>query len=437
MISSVDPTATDVAQLAHVGRQPIWTIGGELAGYELLFRSGEDTHAAQTGSYATGQVVVSAFTEFGVRELVGDRLCFINMTRGFLLGELPLPFEPGQVVLEVLETVDLDEELVAGVVALAAKGYEIALDDLLWGSGHEQLLEVASYVKLDLRGADPAALRRVAQACRPYPRVRLVAEKVETDDDLALARELGCELVQGYLLGRPQTMSVQALMPSRVGRVQLMAALLRPDIKVNEVVTMVTRDPALSFRLLRASNSLPRGLSRPVSSVREAVVLMGIAQVRQWVSLMALSDQFEADEGQVTMTLAHARMCQLVAELLGQCPDTGFTVGLLDRVADLLSVPTDELVARLPLAEPVIGALVDGTGELGRALRLTHAYEDGDLALVGRAGAEPADLSRAFLAAAKWSMQATGGLFDRRPPAGGLTDGSVGDRLENDRDRVA
>lgn len=411
--TNVAGTGADVALLVHVGRQPIWNTEGELVGYELFFRSGEDTHAAQTGSSATSQVVVSAFTEFGVRELVGDRLCFINMTRSFLLGELPLPFPPGRVVLEVLESVELDEEVVAGVVALARKGYAIALDDLLWGSGHEQLLQVASYVKLDLRGTDEAQLRQVAQACRRFPQVRLVAEKVETVDDLALADGLGCELVQGYLLGRPQTMSVQALMPSRLGRVELMAALLRPDVDIADVVTMVTRDPALAYRLLRASNAAPNGLARPVSSVHEAVLVMGIPQVRKWVSLMALSDQHEADEGQVTMTLAHARMCQLVAQHLGQRSDAGFTLGLLDRIADQLGTPKAELAARLPLAAGVSQALVDGVGELGRALRLTRAYQDGDLSLISGAGTDPAQLARAFLAAAQWSMQAAGGLFDR------------------------
>ena len=44
-------------------------------------------------------------------QLVGDRLCFLNLTRHFLVGELPLPFGPDQVVLEVLETVAVDDSV--------------------------------------------------------------------------------------------------------------------------------------------------------------------------------------------------------------------------------------------------------------------------------------------------------------------------------------
>lgn len=402
----------DVAQAVHVGRQPIWSMDRELMGYELLFRGGVMAEpTGLPGSYATGQVIVNAFTEFGVRELVGDHLCFINMTREFLLGELPLPFGPGQVVLEVLETLQVDEALIAGVVALAEQGYLIALDDFVWGSGHEQLLAVASFVKLDILGADPEQLRRVASACRRYPGVRLVAEKVETQAHLALARAVGCEYVQGYLLGRPQTMSVQALSPSRAGRVQLMAALLRADVDLSEVVAMVTRDPALSFRLLRASNSAAGGLAQRVSSVHQAVMLMGTAKVRQWVSLMALSDVFDADEGQVAMAVAHARMCQLLAEHVGYPAEAAYTVGLLDGVADLLAVSGEQVVGQLPLVEEVSRALVAGTGELGRVLRVARAYQQADLAAITEFGADAAGLSRFFLEATGWSTRVTGGLF--------------------------
>lgn len=412
--SASEPPTT---QLVHVGRQPIWNMDRELIGYELLFRSGLALVADQNGSYATGQVIVRAFTEFGVSELVGEKLCFINTTRGFLVGELPLPFGPGQVVLEVLEMMDVDDEVIAGIAALVERGYEIALDDFVWGSGHERLLDLATYVKLDLMATDRATLREIARQCRAYPKVRLLAEKVETDDDLIFAKSLGCELVQGYLLGRPQVLSVQTLSPSRLGRVQLMATLLRPDVEITEVVSMVTRDPALSLRLLQVTNSVGVGIRYKVSSVHEAVMMLGIAQVRQWVSLMALSDLFDADEVQIAQAVTRARMCQLVAEQMGQPADQAFTVGLLDRVADLLGTPAARLVEQLPLATETSRALVEGTGPLGLVLQIIRAYEGGDAGPIIATGLDPDRLTRSFLAAVGWSTRAMAGLASTGAPA--------------------
>jgi EAL and modified HD-GYP domain-containing signal transduction protein len=411
MSGSPPPSApSHTSQVAHVGRQPIWDLAGQLVGYELLFRSGTAQSADQNGSYATGQVIVRAFAEFGVAELVGERLCFINTTRSFLVGELPLPFGPEQVVLEVLETIEVDDEVVAGVAALVARGYRIALDDYVWGSGHERLLNLAAYVKLDMLATDRATLLAIAEDCRAYPGVRLLAEKVETDEDLAFARQFGCKLFQGYLLGRPQVMSVQTLSPSRLGRVQLMAALLRPDVDITEVVAMVTRDPALSLRLLQVTNSVSTGLRHRVGSVHEAVMMLGTAQVRQWVSLMALSDLFDADEAQIAQAVTRARMCQLVASEVGQPSEQAFTVGLLDRVADLLGMPAARLVDQLPLAADVTRALVDGGGGLGAVLQIIRAYEAGDAGPIQRTGLNPERLARSFLAAVGWSTRTMSGL---------------------------
>lgn len=404
------PGAAEVTQLVHVGRQPIYNLDREVVGYELLFRSTDQTPADLGGTYATGQVIVNAFTEFGVDKLVGDRLCFLNLTRHFLVGELPLPVSPDQVVLEVLETVAVDDKVLAGVEDLARQGYRIALDDFVLGTGHEKLLTIASFVKLDVLGTDPDDLRKIAETCRAYPNITLVAERVETGAQLAFAKLLGCTLIQGYLLGRPQVLSTHALSASRLGRVQLMTALLRPDVEIDEIVSMVTRDPALSFRLLSATNSAASGLPRKVHSVHEAVMLLGTVRVRQWVSLMALADVADADEAYLVAAVSRARMCQVVAEQVGGSGAAAFTAGLLLGVAELLGVPVDDLVAKLPLTADLAEALTHGTGELGRVLGAVRAYERLEPP-VGGWPVPMVQLSHAYLAAAGWSTQALEGVL--------------------------
>src|SRR5687767_5424388 len=100
-------------QRIHVGRQAIYDTNLELVGYELLFRADAGKNVATaSGAQATSRVIVNTFTEFGLDQLIGSRLAVINMTREFLVGDLPLPFEPGNTVLEVLETIDVDDAVV-------------------------------------------------------------------------------------------------------------------------------------------------------------------------------------------------------------------------------------------------------------------------------------------------------------------------------------
>jgi c-di-GMP-related signal transduction protein len=367
------------AAAVHVGRQAVYDRSGAVHGYELLFRvDAEATEATERGAYATSQVLVSAFTEIGLPAIAGDRLCFVNLTREFLVGELPLPFGPDQVVLEVLETVTVDDEVVAGVGRLAGLGFAIALDDFVPGPS-DRLLPLATYVKIDILDADPAALADTVRLCRRHPRIRLVAERVETADELRGAREHGFEYLQGYALSRPEVTSTVALAPSPLGHRGLLGMQLTAALPAPAAIALVTGDPALSMRILAAANADPLGVPVTVSSIHDATLLLGPDRVRDWAALMLVSDQHRADEPAVSAVMSRARMCQRIGERLNLPAGPAFTVGLLSAAAELLHRSPADIAPRLPLNAEIVDALTTGAGPLGELLALVHAYEASDL----------------------------------------------------------
>lgn len=390
----------------HVARQPIYDRAGQVRAYELLFRGGAGHgQASRRNAYATSNVIVGAFTDVGLGNLVGDRLCFVNLTREFVVGDLELPIAPESVVLEVLETIDVDEDVVAGVRNLIDRGYRIALDDFVWGSGHERLLPFASYVKFEVAGVDPEQLATDVARVREYPGITLIAERLEDEADLARARRLGFELFQGYALSRPQISSTVGLSPARMQRLQLVAALADPVVDVDKVVSMVSADPALGYRLLRATNSAATGIAGKVSSVHDAIVLLGLRRVCQWVTLMLVGDLAEASEDLVSATLTRARLCRAVASYLSLSGEAAFTVGLLSSIAEIIGDGPDDMAGKLPLTDDVSAALSTGAGPLGAVLSLVKQYERGDVrALVD--GPVPGDtFALAYLKALAWVEQ--------------------------------
>jgi EAL and modified HD-GYP domain-containing signal transduction protein len=394
--------------MIHVGRQPIYDRAGDVVAYELLFRdAAEAVAASRRSARATSRVIVSAFTEFGLDQLAGARPCFINVTREFLVGELPVPFDPHRAVLEVVETVPVDDQVYAGVAALAERGFSIALDDFEWGGPAERLVPLASYVKLDMIQADPGALREAVHRCREHRHLRLVAERLETEEHLALARDLGFDLFQGHVLGRPHVVSRVRLSPARMTRLRLITALSAATVDFDEVVALVARDPTLSFRLLHATNAAASGLSTRVSSVHEAAVLLGLERIRQWVVLMLFSDLTDATEDQLAATMTRARFCHVLADRLGRPAATAFTVGLLSGLAELIAQPAGTVVAGLPLEETIVDALSTGDGTLGALLSAVLCYERGHVAEAARLVGLPPDdaepLVAAYLAAVGWA----------------------------------
>jgi c-di-GMP-related signal transduction protein len=394
----------------YVGRQPIFDRSLSVLGYELLFRHGPDAeYASSATDSATGRVIVNTFAEVGLDRIVGSKCAFINLTRPFLVGTLPLPFAASDVVLEVLETIVVDDDLLAGLQRLIAAGYSLAIDDYRADDYErtKRLLPFATYVKVDVLGQTDAELAECVEQCRPHP-AHLVAERVEDHETMRRCVELGFEYFQGYLLGRPAVVSSPGLAPTTLTCMELLNRLSKPDVTFDELVDIVRIDLGLSYRLLRAVNSASAGLRRPVSSVREALVMLGQRQLRAWILLMVVADASDVVEEQLTAAMTRARMCELLTPHLRSVrPDMAFFGGLLSSLDFLLNMPMSEVVERLPLDETISRALVAREGDLGRLIDTVTAYEVADLDALASSPIELSDLAPAYLNAIAWSMSVT------------------------------
>lgn len=398
--------APDGDHVVHVARQPIYDRDGVVVADELLFRARATASGAdRSDSHATARVLVAAFTEFGLRELSGGRVCFVNLTRDFLTGRLPLPFDGSQAVLEVLETTVVDADVIAGVTALVEEGYTVALDHFVLGGGHEPLLPLATYVKIDMLHATEPEVRAAIAECRRHGHLQLVAERLETPDALRLAFTLGFELFQGDVLGRPHVNSTVTLAPARLTRLRMLHALSADDADVDEITDLVGQDAALSLRLLRATNAAATGLNRTVSSIRDTVVTLGLNRIRQWVTLMLVADLTSADPEQLSGVLVRARFCQFLAGGAGVPADAAYIGGLLSAIADLFDEPADRMLQDLPLDADLVDALTTGRGPLGDVLATARAYMTPSAemppagALPARLPVDTADMAMAYLSA--------------------------------------
>ncbi len=409
-----EPTSTDGhAKLdphtVHIGRQAIHDSSGELYGFELLFRSTADGQVASSaGDAATTSTIMAAFSEFPLGDLLGGLPGFVNLTRTFLVGDLPIPFDPGLAVLEILETIVVDDEVVAGAHRLRELGYELALDDFVWTREGERLLDLASIVKVDVLAQSWDDVLATVARCR-RPGVRLLAEKVETQDMLERCLETGFELFQGYFLGRPQTLSADSLAPNQTMAFRLLTRLSDPNVSIDEVESIMRPDPGLTYRLLRLTNASANGLARPVSSIRDAVMLVGLQKLRAWMVLIALSSAGKGTD--LTTALTRAHTCELLAGKLGDPrvrPDVAFTLGLLQGIAAVLGqTPQTMLEGLPPLSEQLNEALLDGTGRLRSILDCVLHYEQRDIDALADAPLPASEIASAYLAGMAWTTKIT------------------------------
>lgn len=377
------PTLAPSAALVtlYVGRQPIFDRALDTFGYELLFRRSAGAASAEVvdGGTATARVVVNAVTEIGLDHLVGRKRAFINLTEQFILEpELLAEVLPtDRVVLEILEHVAPTPAIVAGVARLRAMGYCIALDDFEYDPEYDPLLDLAHVVKYDYAQTNgPRLVQRIAADHRAGRRV--VVERIEDHRQHRDAERAGADYYQGYFFAKPATITTQAVPPGRLTLVQLLARVNDPDASIDEIVSVLAQDVAMSVKTLRFVNSAGSGVSRSVDSIERAAILLGRDRLRSWTSLTLMAAMHDQTPELIALALVRAKACETIARAHGRPnPSSYYAAGMLSLL-DVITGTTMETVLRdIPLSAEIADCLLGRDNDLSAVLGQVVALERG------------------------------------------------------------
>jgi EAL and modified HD-GYP domain-containing signal transduction protein len=378
----------------YLGRQPIYDHSRDIRAYELLFRSQAAGAASVTdGDQATAEVLVNAILELGLDHVSPQKPAFVNCTRRFLKSAPLVPAD--RCVLEILEDIDPDAEVIEASRQLHDRGYRLALDDFVYRREYEALLEISSFVKVDVSCLSKTQLRdHVRLLCRH--KAELLAEKIESEAQLKLCQDLGFTLFQGYYLRRPEVLRGRRLPTARLSALSVVLECRREDQSFDRISRLIARDVTLAHSLLQLVNSGIYGRTFRVHSLSHAVSLLGADCIARWVTLLLLAGGDHGPNSYIEYALHRACTCEIIASQTCGRGAPAYLVGLLSVLDAMFNVPLPEIVGSLPLDTELKTALLNRDGELGRILTIVIAYESADLASVKKHGLDVGDLRKAF-----------------------------------------
>ena len=394
-----------------LARQPIYNRQLSVFAYELLYRNKVSDQAdVVDGNRATSDVIISALMDIGLENIVGNKLAFINMTRSFLIGELPLPLMKEQIVLEVLENEVPDEQLITGLENLAHSGYPVALNDFIYTPKFDRLLEIAQYVKLDISILSEKDLETHVDRLRKH-KIKLLAERVESQEKFAQCKELGFDYFQGFFFCKPQVVIGKRVEGNRMIVLKLISELQNPSVSMDELENLIGHDATLAYHLLRYMNSAFYALRIKIESIKHALTLLGTDEVRKWASLMLMLRLSDQKPKELMLTgMMRAKMAEIVGGTISNAnADQYFAVGLFSILDALLDMSLQEVLDTLPLTEEMSSALSSHTGKMGEVLRNIKYYEQGDwdelMTLI-----DHSVYQKAYLQAIKWASELGGNI---------------------------
>ncbi|MBC7677708.1 MAG: HDOD domain-containing protein, partial [Pseudorhodobacter sp.] len=370
---------------------------GRLTGNELLFRGGYDVPF--DGERATASVLVTAACDIGWDRLGGTTDLYINVDHPSMLDRVLQTAPTERTVIELVESLVVDDDLVERMMLLRAGGLRLALDDFVPGSPAERLLPLVDVVKLDVLQTPPS--RELGALIERLHAIGLVvlAEKVEDEQVHLACLELGFDLFQGYWYGRPTTRRDTALSPTRMLCLRLLGLLADESPDLDEIERVIGSDPVLIVRTLRMANSAAIGSAHRISSVRQAVVLVGPRVLSGWTALMLLAED-QHNSGDLVQILVQARTCETLARRDHRgLAEEAFLCGLVSAMSRRLGTDPGLLLRQIGATDQMQAALGQGAGQLGVIVRDVEAH------LLGVDAGVHVEL--AHLAALAWTNELT------------------------------
>lgn len=356
-----------------LSRQPILDAECRLFGYELFLRPGE----------ADG-----CDPELATREAVDHWLmlapepnqgCTLIPCTPTALSEGLVTLLPAEnTILAIDASAEPDPDLLQTCLNLRQQGYRFALDAWISQPHHAPLVQLADFIRVDFQTTDFAD-RRAAYAMAARPSVQLIARNIDTIIQMRIARSEGCSLFQGYFFSQPALVSSRPVPQNHLIYLRLLGALHEVPADLRKVEKLISGDASLCYRVLRLANSAMQGHASPITTVREALFMVGEDVIRK-MATVAVAGALAGDRSAtlVSMVLSRALFCELLAPSVNELPARMYLLGLISMLDVLFETPLSRILQSLPISPEMKAALNGDESAPSHVLLLVRSLESCD-----------------------------------------------------------
>ena len=396
---------------SFVARQPIFNRDNKVIAYELLYRDGlKNIYNSEIDGYeATSKVLTSSFGVIGIEELTQGHKAFVNFTKQLLVDKVATVFSPKTLVVEILEDIEPSEEVIKSCQEIKNKGYTLALDDFVFDPAYLPLMEIADIIKVDFMISSAAEREKLVRIAQQMD-IELLAEKVETREELEEAKNMGYSYFQGYFFSKPVILKGDDLPVYPSNYFQVLEELNKVEPNVAKISKWIECDMSLSYKLLRLINSALFSLPQEINSIKQAIVLLGLEEVKKWFNLIIVRELSNEDDTEVIkISLIRAKFAEQLAHNLGlkENKNKFFLMGLFSMIDVLMNRKLKDLLDELPIAKVIKDGLLGVEGECKLVYDLIIDYERGNWEQV-QAFLEQEDIAKkqisdSYVQAVEWS----------------------------------
>ncbi len=360
-------------------RQPIIGPEGEAVAYELLYEDkGISLYNQQ--DMMSANMIADFLLHMDTSKFLDEKKAFITFTPSLLEKDIPQMMSPNHLVIQVDDTVLVHPVAQELLESYHRQGFQIAIKGFEFSSRYFAILDIVDIIKLDLSRPNHS-LSSILDIGNSFQKT-VMAENVNTKAVFDLAEQYGIRYLQGTTVAESMYSAVPKMEHLQSNFFQLIVAVTKEEADVDEITDVISRDVTITFSLIKLVNSAYFALRNPVRSVKQALVVLGIDQLKQWIYLLS----FKGSDGKIPVELIktsflRGRFCQEVVASMPEfsiSPSEAYLMGMFSTLGLLMGLPLEEVVAKLPISDEMKQGIVEGEGPCGDLYNLTIAFDLAD-----------------------------------------------------------
>lgn len=296
---------------------------------------------------------------------------FVPYALKFLIEHAETPIE--QPIVLKLHAADIDSLCPREELELTPYRVALLIDNpqqLAW-------LNFADYIALSEHLMSAANVSKVVTYSQAKQR-KVIAYDLSHPNSFERSKTMGMDLYCGDFLFHPQSPEKTEIAANKLNLLELITTLQQQETDMDTIVTLIQTDPMLSYQLLKVANSVAFSGYQDIESIQQAVVRLGILNLKNWVMVLSMTNVSSKPLQIVESGLIRAQMAQKLAETQPElCAQSAYTAGLLSVLDSLMDTPLENLIDKITLANDIKIALLSRKGPIGKILEIVIAYEEG------------------------------------------------------------
>lgn len=374
---------------SYIVRQALVNEKQESFGYEILYTD-NSFRAEHIDDASAANAIENFLSSMDSERFLDGKTAFLTFTPNLLEKGIPKMFKTNKLVIQIedsLITNPLSQNL---ITKYKQGGYKIAVVDFEFAPRFFGILDIVDYIKVNFSG-DPSSVENIVKIGKSFGK-KVIAYNVETQEAYDRAKELGCTYYQGTFVSEKMPTTVKKVNYLQSNFFLLMVAVTKDEPDIDEIESIISRDVSLTFSLLRLVNSAYFALRNKARSVKQALVILGLGQLKQWIYLLS----FKQDDGSMPDELIKISFLRatFASELLEYAQDMNisrseaYLLGMFSTLGKLMRVPLEDALEQLPISDEIKLALLKKEGRTGFLYKLILSYEKADWKTMSSCAAE-------------------------------------------------